>query len=50
MTPVGRDLLVTGAKLVAICDAGRRELPGGCGITGAGVRWVPATRPPRIDP
>jgi cytosine/adenosine deaminase-related metal-dependent hydrolase len=37
------DLLVTGAKLVATCDAGRRELPGGwVAVTGGLISGVGA--------
>jgi cytosine/adenosine deaminase-related metal-dependent hydrolase len=45
--PLEADLLVTGAKLVATCDAGRRELPGGwVAITGGLVSGVGASADP----
>jgi cytosine/adenosine deaminase-related metal-dependent hydrolase len=49
MTPAGEgaDLLVTGAKLIATCDAGRRELPGGwVAISGGLVSGVGAAAEP----
>jgi len=49
MTPAGQgaDLLVTGAKLIATCDAGRRELPGGwVAISGGLVSGVGAAAEP----
>jgi cytosine/adenosine deaminase-related metal-dependent hydrolase len=44
------DLLVTGAKLVATCDAGRRELPGGwVAVTGALISGLGTAADPVPD-
>ena len=50
MTPAGEgaDLLVTGAKLVATCDAERRELPGRLGRhhrRAGRAGWAPPAEP-----
>ena len=52
MTPEpGADLLVTGAKLVATCDADRRELAGGwVAVTGGLVSAVGAAGRPASPP